>query len=53
MVTHPALKKVQDERLEKRSLRVADTITSFAGSMTFVYIHIGFFATGSSLSARS
>jgi uncharacterized membrane protein len=44
VVTHPALKQVQDERLESRSLRVADAITAFAGSMTFVYIHVVFFA---------
>ena len=42
--THPALKQVQDQRMETRSLRVADSITAFAGSMTFVYIHIVFFA---------
>ncbi len=43
-MTHPALQRVQDQRAESRSLRVADAITAFAGSMTFVYIHIGFFA---------
>lgn len=43
-LTHPALKQAHDERMESRSLRVADSITAFAGSMTFVYIHIVFFA---------
>ena len=43
-IAHPALKKAQEQRQESRSLRVADAITAFAGSMTFVYIHIGFFA---------
>jgi uncharacterized membrane protein len=42
-MTHPALQQIQDERAENRSLRVADAITAFAGSMTFVYIHIVFF----------
>ena len=43
-MTHPALQQVRDQRAESRSLRVADAITAFACSMTFVYIHIGFFA---------
>jgi uncharacterized membrane protein len=43
-INHPALKQVQDKRMDSRSLRVADSITAFAGSMTFVYIHIAFFA---------
>src|SRR5690349_14406041 len=43
-MTHPALKQVQARRSESRSLRVADAITAFAGSMTFVYLHIVFFA---------
>ena len=43
-MTHPALQQVHDQRQESRSLRVADAITAFAGSMVFVYIHIGFFA---------
>jgi uncharacterized membrane protein len=42
-MTHPAWQQVQDQRAASRSLRVADAITAFAGSMTFVYIHIGFF----------
>ena len=43
-MTHPAWKQVQDQRKESRSIRVADAITAFAGSMTFVYIHVVFFA---------
>jgi uncharacterized membrane protein len=44
LATHPAYQQVQEQRAESRSLRVADAITAFAGSMTFVYIHVVFFA---------
>jgi uncharacterized membrane protein len=40
---HPALVKHGDERSKSLQLRVADRITSFAGSMKFVYIHIAWF----------
>ncbi len=40
---HPALVQHQNERRVSRQLRVADRITSFAGSMKFVYIHIAWF----------
>lgn len=40
---HPAFARVQEVRAASLQLRVADWITKFAGSMTFVYIHaIGF-----------
>ena len=44
MTDHPAYQQVQEQRAESRELRVADAITAFAGSMTFVYIHVVFFA---------
>ena len=40
---NPALLKREQERAEARQNRVADKITVFAGSMTFVYIHIIWF----------
>lgn len=36
---HPVTAALLAERAEKLQLRVADGITTFAGSMTFVYIH--------------
>jgi uncharacterized membrane protein len=41
---HPALLAAQRERAESFQLRIADAITKFAGSMSFVYIHIVLFA---------
>ena len=40
---HPALVKHREERSKDLQLRVADKITSFAGSMRFAYIHIIWF----------
>jgi uncharacterized membrane protein len=40
---HPALVKHREERRENLQLRIADRITTFAGSMRFVYIHIAWF----------
>ena len=39
----PALLEHEKERAEARQNRVADKITDFAGSMTFVYLHIIWF----------
>jgi uncharacterized membrane protein len=39
----PALAKHVEERASKTQSRIADAITSFAGSMAFVYIHIVWF----------
>lgn len=39
-MNHPALEQVDAERKETLSLRVADAITAFCGSMRFVYVHI-------------
>jgi len=41
---NPALTEHAKQRAEYEQNRVADAITSFAGSMTFVYIHIVWFA---------
>jgi hypothetical protein len=40
----PALLKHEQERAEARQNRLADRITTFAGSMLFVYLHIIWFA---------
>lgn len=42
--THPATVRVAERRTANASLRLADTITGFAGSMTFVYLHAILFA---------
>jgi uncharacterized membrane protein len=42
---HPVVVRLHNERIENLQLRVADRITAFAGSMTFVYVHIVVFAT--------
>jgi uncharacterized membrane protein len=41
---NPALLKREQQRAEARQNRVADKITTFAGSMLFVYLHIIWFA---------
>jgi uncharacterized membrane protein len=41
---HPAVVEQFNQRAEDVQLRVADRITAFAGSMTFVYLHIALFA---------
>jgi uncharacterized membrane protein len=43
MWTHPVLVKHAQERSGDLQNRIADTITRFAGSMPFVYIHIVWF----------
>ena len=40
---NPALVKHAEQRAEYEQNRIADAITTFAGSMTFVYIHILWF----------
>ena len=37
---HPVVAKIREHRNEDVQLRVADAITRFAGSMSFVYLHI-------------
>jgi uncharacterized membrane protein len=41
--THPVLVQHQEERSRNLQDRIADAITSFAGSMPFVYLHIIWF----------
>ena len=41
---HPVVTEHQQHRAADAQLRVADAITKFAGSMTFVYVHIVLFA---------
>ena len=41
---HPAVLKEFEKRASDAQLRIADRITAFAGSMTFVYIHAALFA---------
>ena len=40
---HPVVKALSVRRAEDLQLRIADAITSFAGSMTFVYLHVAVF----------
>ena len=40
---HPALMKKEAERAESVQNQIADAITTFAGSMMFVYIHLLWF----------
>jgi uncharacterized membrane protein len=41
---HPALAQLRDSRAADVQLRIADAITKFAGSMSFVYLHVVVFA---------
>ena len=41
----PALIKHEEERANSLQSRIADVITGFAGSMSFVYVHIAWFAS--------
>jgi uncharacterized membrane protein len=41
---HPVVVKTREKRAANAQLRVADAITAFAGSMTFVYLHVAVFA---------
>jgi uncharacterized membrane protein len=41
--THPVLVRHQEERSRNLQDRIADAITSFAGSMPFVYLHVIWF----------
>ena len=42
--THPALEAHIEHRKSRLGHRMADTITRFAGSMWFVYVHVIWFA---------
>jgi uncharacterized membrane protein len=41
---HPVVTRARAKRAEDLQLKIADAITSFAGSMPFVYVHIAVFA---------
>jgi uncharacterized membrane protein len=41
---HPVVIKQLEKRAANIQLKVADKITSFAGSMNFVYVHVALFA---------
>jgi uncharacterized membrane protein len=41
---HPVVIKLRERRAADAQLRVADAITKFAGSMSFVYLHVVAFA---------
>jgi len=41
---HPVVMKEHLERAEDVQLKIADSITAFAGSMPFVYVHVVVFA---------
>jgi uncharacterized membrane protein len=41
---HPVVTRFREKRAAHPQLRLADAITSFAGSMQFVYIHVAVFA---------
>jgi uncharacterized membrane protein len=43
MQRHPVVVAQQAQRAEDLQLRIADWITTFAGSMNFVYLHIALF----------
>ena len=43
-MTNPALAKFKAGRAQSAQNRIADTITDFAGSMLFVYVHLAWFA---------
>ena len=50
---HPVVLEQRAQRAQNVQLRVADWITSFAGSMNFVYLHIALFAIWMLLIERS
>jgi len=41
---HPAVVSQWEKRVNDTQLRIADQITGFAGSMSFVYLHVAIFA---------
>jgi uncharacterized membrane protein len=43
-IHHPAVLEEAKKRSQRIHLRLADHITAFAGSMTFVWIHVALFA---------
>ena len=52
-IHHPVVDLQARQRYEDIQLRVADRITAFAGSMTFVYLHVALFAAWMVIFERS
>jgi uncharacterized membrane protein len=50
---HPAVEEFHRARALDIQLRIADTITTFAGSMPFVYVHVVAFAVWMALVEKS
>jgi len=50
---NPALIRHEKERADEFGSRIADTITRFAGSMTFVYLHVIWFGCWIGLGVES
>jgi uncharacterized membrane protein len=50
---HPVVVKLRERRAGDIQLRIADTITKFAGSMSFVYLHVVVFALWMLFAERS
>jgi uncharacterized membrane protein len=50
---HPALVKQDKERADEFGNRIADTVTRFAGSMQFVYLHVLWFGCWIGFGAES
>jgi uncharacterized membrane protein len=44
IVHHPTVLALQAQRAKSVQLKIADAITTYAGSMSFVYVHIVIFA---------
>lgn len=51
--THPVLTQQAEERARRLQNRIADAITRFAGSMTFVYLHVIWFGLWISLGVEA
>jgi uncharacterized membrane protein len=50
---HPVVVRFDRERADDVQLRLADRVTAFAGSMAFVWLHVGLFALWMVLVERS
>jgi uncharacterized membrane protein len=51
--THPGLERHREERARSVQNRIADAITSFSGSMWFVYVHVVWFGAWIGLGVES
>lgn len=50
---HPGMRRAAERRAADAQLRLADRITAFAGSMTFVYLHVVLFGLWMLVAERS